>query len=200
MVFGDLFRMRGFGAIQHASLACVGQAIGGTSMFDQMIPGPGEGFFYLVRPIIDGTRGTFGVGGGQAASRDQQIDGLQTCILPAVCEHDTCEEGAALVADCDLCVEQVCQQDSFCCETAWDATCVAETRTICGSQRCPDPQQQCPHGFCVPGDPLGSFCDVQPDQTSCADKICQADPRCCQLYWSDACIEKVESICGLSCH
>ena len=48
------------------------------------------------------------------------------------CAHDKCVTGSALVNGCDACVSQVCAQDSFCCNVAWDSFCVSEVGTYCG--------------------------------------------------------------------
>jgi hypothetical protein len=52
------------------------------------------------------------------------------------CAHAICATGTALVSTCDPCASQICGADSFCCDTAWDTTCVSEVSSICG-QTCP---------------------------------------------------------------
>lgn len=49
------------------------------------------------------------------------------------CAHATCEVGAALTNGCDACVSAICGVDVYCCNTTWDATCVGEVATVCGS-------------------------------------------------------------------
>ena len=34
---------------------------------------------------------------------------------------------------------------------------------------------------------------------SCVDQICDADPTCCDTAYSQACVDKVNSNCGLTC-
>ena len=51
------------------------------------------------------------------------------------CAHDPCVEGEALNAECDPCVAEVCAEDPFCCETAWDSFCVTGV-LFCG-RTCP---------------------------------------------------------------
>ncbi len=46
------------------------------------------------------------------------------------CAHDKCETGIAL-SPCDPCVAEICQADSFCCDTAWDGRCVGEVLSVC---------------------------------------------------------------------
>jgi len=54
------------------------------------------------------------------------------------CAHSQCAEGGTLAAGCDdppvspSCVSQVCQADSYCCQTAWDSVCVGEVASVCG--------------------------------------------------------------------
>lgn len=69
------------------------------------------------------------------------IGGLST-PFPGVegdeCAHGLCTAGAALNADCDDCVDKICNQtvngiapDSACCTTGWDSDCVAQVYTKC---------------------------------------------------------------------
>ena len=39
---------------------------------------------------------------------------------------------------------KICAQDSYCCSTAWDAACVSEVSTICGSNKCSGGDDPCP--------------------------------------------------------
>jgi Trypsin len=67
---------------------------------------------------------------GQECTLDS---GTAACVTPmSVCAHDRCEIGAALDANCDTCVGQICAADSFCCNTFWDSLCVAEVSSVCG--------------------------------------------------------------------
>jgi hypothetical protein len=73
---------------------------------------------------------------------DNQCVGAECSTCPADCPngcncpHDECTEGAALDEGCSACVEDICAQDPFCCQTAWDGLCVSEVSTICGNT-CP---------------------------------------------------------------
>lgn len=61
------------------------------------------------------------------------------CGLPCNgggCAHDKCIEGGPLIAGCDPCVTQICQVDSFCCDTEWDIACVNEVFSVC-FESCP---------------------------------------------------------------
>jgi hypothetical protein len=46
--------------------------------------------------------------------------------------HGLCNAGTALAPNLDPCVAQVCAADSRCCQTGWDATCVARVTSVCG--------------------------------------------------------------------
>jgi hypothetical protein len=50
----------------------------------------------------------------------------------AGCAHDECSAGDKLDAGCSDCATQVCGQDSFCCSSSWDDTCVNEAKQACG--------------------------------------------------------------------
>jgi hypothetical protein len=50
----------------------------------------------------------------------------------AACAHDPCIEGGALDPSCSGCVDDVCDQDPFCCSEQWDQSCVYVTDNRCG--------------------------------------------------------------------
>jgi hypothetical protein len=52
--------------------------------------------------------------------------------LQGTCAHSLCTTGTALTSGCDPCVTQICQEDSFCCNTGWDSICVNEVASVCG--------------------------------------------------------------------
>ena len=47
------------------------------------------------------------------------------------CAHDLCTTGAKLKSGCSACATAVCAQDTFCCSSSWDDTCVTETDDYC---------------------------------------------------------------------
>lgn len=56
------------------------------------------------------------------------------------CAHDLCTADiGALTQGCDPsgCVDNVCLNDSFCCDTEWDSACVSEVATYCSPYTCP---------------------------------------------------------------
>ena len=50
------------------------------------------------------------------------------------CSHSECIEGEALISTCSSCAAEVCAQDSYCCESAWDSVCtgIALETLSCG--------------------------------------------------------------------
>jgi len=51
--------------------------------------------------------------------------------------HGVCATGGPMPGGCDsFCVDPVCAQDPYCCDTAWDSICVSEVPTYCGGNTC----------------------------------------------------------------
>jgi hypothetical protein len=77
--------------------------------------------------------------------------GTQTCMSSTCqststappqgkCSHDLCADSLGpLTPGCDTtgCVNNVCTQDSFCCDTDWDSICVSEVADYCPPYTCP---------------------------------------------------------------
>jgi hypothetical protein len=55
-----------------------------------------------------------------------------TASSGSMCAHSECVTGDPLANDCSSCATAVCNNDSFCCNTAWDSNCVKETGQFCG--------------------------------------------------------------------
>ncbi len=109
------------------------------------------------------------------------------------CSHDICDVGPSLNSNCDPCVTDICQVDSYCCNTEWDQTCVDQVLTICGDPRC---AEICSHSPCDTGDALDSTCN------SCTALVCFLDPSCCDAAagsWNSACVNMVQTQCGVTC-
>ncbi len=84
----------------------------------------------------------------------------------------------------ETCCTSVCGFDPFCCETAWDAVCVAEAIVLCGG--CGAPDAGCcfdAHG--TPGCQLASCCET----------ICALDPFCCASSWDQICVDQALANC-----
>lgn len=50
--------------------------------------------------------------------------------------HDVCEAGGPLGLGCNACIDAVCTDDPYCCNTQWDSICVGEVTEFC-STSCP---------------------------------------------------------------
>jgi hypothetical protein len=68
----------------------------------------------------------------QCVGEVKSICGDSSCSGGSTCAHDKCVTGTKLVKSCDSCVTSICNVDSYCCATKWDATCVGEVSSVCG--------------------------------------------------------------------
>ena len=134
----------------------------------------------------DGCGGTCGsCGSGQTCTGG-------TCTGGGSCAHPICSAGGKLDATCDTCAGEVCAADSFCCNNAWDATCVGEVASVC-HQTC-GATGTCAHPICTAGTELTASCDT------CASEVCAADSFCCNNKWDAQCVSEVSSVCHQSCN
>jgi len=131
------------------------------------------------------------------------------------CEHTVCVTGDPLAPGCgDPCVDTICAQNPYCCDTAWDDQCVSLANTACGAQCCGDGQcsaescESCPddcgvcpveptcgHSVCAEGDALDPTQCFDP----CVDEVCMATPSCCMgspPSWDGACTMQGHMLCG----
>ena len=134
------------------------------------------------------TEGACGDGPGSGGG----AGGGSTTGPEPTCAHDACEGGEAMSAGCDDCIAAVCDLDPYCCETAYDETCVSEAQSIatCG---CAAPEETCAHDVCEAGDILDPTC------SSCVESVCQADGFCCTTSWDDLCVSNAVELCGATC-
>jgi len=175
--------------------SCEVGATGTTSLATAVteIPPPGEMLWYLVVP-----EGDYGLGGaGDGASGPRTQESIGAC--GASCAHDTCTLGIALTSPCNACVAMVGAVDPYCTGTAWDAVCVQEVRTVCGSMRCAESAGSCGHPLCSQGGLLAAGCDAPPLGASCVAKICAVDPYCCGTAWDGVCVDEVATVCTMGC-
>jgi len=114
------------------------------------------------------------------------------------CHHDRCTSGVPLWTSAGGCVSSVCAADPFCCTTAWDATCIAEVRTVCGSLICPESNGSCTHSLCTAGGSLVTPCDSA--KANCVAAVCAVDSFCCTTAWDSLCVSRVASTCGKTCN
>lgn len=114
------------------------------------------------------------------------------CVEPqtgATCSHSKCMPGVALSASCDSCVARICATDPTCCSTSWTQGCVDRVATVCDAR--------CGTYSCYFGDLCSANASV-PDRTcnTCVNSICAADPSCCNTAWTQACADRVYTLCG----
>ncbi len=86
------------------------------------------------------------------------------------------------------CCGIVCGLDPFCCDVAWDNTCVTEALDYC---------TQC-------GVAGAGSCFVSHGGTSCADSsccasVCAVDPFCCDVAWDSICVGEAGTLCPPAC-
>lgn len=108
----------------------------------------------------------------------------------AECAHDTCAVGTPLDASCSSCATAVCAVDSYCCEFAYDETCVqlAQQEPACGCV-----SDTCVHDVCTAGEALVKGCN------ECSTTVCDADDFCCTYEWDPVCVQKAVELCGATC-
>ena len=92
------------------------------------------------------------------------------------------------------CCEAVCAIDATCCDTLWDATCVAEANGLCSGSfaACSPGAGACTDGGATNGTP---GCD----DVACCNTVCMMDPFCCLNVWDDLCAEFEARFCRSSC-
>lgn len=112
------------------------------------------------------------------------------------CDHGVCEEGGPLDPSCGTCEAAVCNEDQYCCDTAWDATCVAEVDDYCaggcgGSSSC----AHTPCDLSGGSDPLSASC------SPCTQAVCSYDDYCCTVEWDQQCVDEAQadSACDNEC-
>lgn len=90
-------------------------------------------------------------------------------------------------SDCSACV---CGSDPFCCDSGWDAVCIAAASSFC------EPDCSCatePESCCEAH--ASASCDVP----SCSECVCTLDPTCCTLAWDASCVASALGPCTTDC-
>ena len=113
----------------------------------------------------------------------------QRCVdkVPALCGK-TCDP-STWTASCVDKVGSVCGKS--CGPFEWDSACVGMVDTVCGAKCYQDPP--CSHNKCDSGEKLAPACD------SCVATICQELPDCCNVAWTNLCVDRVKTLCGQGC-
>ncbi|MFO0632007.1 MAG: hypothetical protein U0168_04065 [Nannocystaceae bacterium] len=125
----------------------------------------------------------FDLGDGESSTSDSS--GASTLDVPCceAADQPGCDDGAL-----EACV---CALDPYCCETAWDETCVSiATYSDCAGP-CAAPTVA--PADCCTAAMVGGCTDV--DVQDC---VCATDPYCCLTAWDDVCVGEVtELACGM---
>jgi hypothetical protein len=85
--------------------------------------------------------------------------------------------------------------DSFCCQIQWDSACVELANSPQFQGQC-----GCEGGGC--GDPRTGSCFVVHDDdpfcsdAGCCSLVCAFDPSCCDIGWSQECVDIAIFFCG----
>jgi len=97
------------------------------------------------------------------------------------------------------CCSYVCSLPTFahCCDIAWDADCAEFAKTAC--RGCGSPGA----GSCLQVHEGAGCASV-----TCCERVCAADPRCCNVAWDATCVELAANFCldcggplsGSCCH
>jgi hypothetical protein len=120
-----------------------------------------------------------------------------------MCMHDPCATGAALNANCDMCVTQLCAQDKYCCQTSWDFICVGKVWSVC-KQDCSPNGPSCEKQYSTaPGYQLcwqGADCALafNSTQKTCA-AICSDGGGECTAVYNDVNNQKCQVGQKLAC-
>jgi hypothetical protein len=93
-------------------------------------------------------------------------------------------------AEGEPCGNVVCGAGQTCCNASC-SMCVPEGM-MCIQIAC-EPEPACVHSECDSGDKLDATC------SSCASKVCEADPFCCDTAWDSLCVSGAASLCGGTC-
>ena len=149
---------------------------------------------------------------GEPTSGDADVDACVCDADPFCCESgwdDLCVEEAQALCDVDCGLGGPCEPHAspgsgladldacvcdelgaaFCCEGAWDQTCVAVAENGCGLT-CDEAGAQSP---CEESELPGAN---DPDAEAC---VCDADPFCCEQAWDELCVAEASEVCGVEC-
>lgn len=123
----------------------------------------------------------FDLGAGESSGDS----GANTLDVPC------CEATEQPGCDDDALQACVCALDPYCCETAWDETCVSiATYSDCAGP-CAAPTVA-PADCCTPA-MVGGCTDA-----TVQDCVCETDPYCCLTAWDDVCVGEVSELgCGM---
>jgi len=88
------------------------------------------------------------------------------------------------------CCHAVCEEDPYCCESAWDMICVNSAQELCD---CAPPQSCGGGGDCCA---LGGNGSPGCDNSACCEFVCElGDPMCCEVQWDAWCANLARVLC-----
>jgi hypothetical protein len=123
--------------------------------------------------------------------------GANTSCAQVICPFPQCPSGGGCftmhggVGCSDTsCCNIVCNSDSFCCTTEWDALCLDAATALCNTP-----------GVC--GVPSAGSCAIFNGTPGCSDiaccsAVCAIDRFCCDVEWDQVCVEQATLSCGLA--
>jgi hypothetical protein len=108
----------------------------------------------------------------------------------AVLSNDCCTVSSSAACDDVEVLACVCAGDAFCCDVAYDTSCVRQAASRCG-QDCDArvPVSDCCGASEVPG------C-AAPQVASC---VCAVDPFCCAFRFDESCVNLARAQCQAVC-
>ena len=121
-----------------------------------------------------------------------------TCTSSAQCATgSSCSAGRCVsywnASSCVAAVSTICGKTCP-APNSWTAACAAQVGSVCGASCDTDPP--CSHDKCYSGAKLAAACDP------CVNQICWGpggDPTCCTGSWTQACVDRVKTMCGEAC-
>ncbi|MCA9286406.1 MAG: hypothetical protein KDA22_14365 [Phycisphaerales bacterium] len=127
----------------------------------------------ITRPIL-----TLVASAATAAASTTVVAGV--CPTGQSCFSPSGDPGCNLASCCTT----ICDQDPFCCDTAWDQICVGEALETCAG--CGEEGA----GSCVEFNGTAGC-----ESAACCELVCDVDPFCCSNFWDAICGEEGVSLC-----
>jgi hypothetical protein len=122
----------------------------GSSLAPPNAPTDQRGYYDIFAKYLDGPLTRCTESNGDKCGIKKEITGMTSLILPpdafitdayvkeGTCNADLCVAGPALNGttcasnpDKQACVDLICEQDAYCCSTAWDDQCVSQVTSGC---------------------------------------------------------------------
>jgi len=199
----------GCGGTLSCGACAAGQTCTNGTCVVACVPSTCSGLGKSCGTAADGCGGTLSCGScvaGQTCS-----SGVCVAAPPSGCSHSECTSGTKLTGSCSSCAQTVCATDSYCCNNSWDATCVNEAKSMCGSlcstactpSTCASLGKNCGSvangcggtlscGTCAAGQTCSNNTCVTAPPSSCAHSQCTTGTKL-----TASCSSCVQSICAV---